>query len=168
MAWFFSLSTTAISQIQPSDQTTQLVASVSEAFFDQLVKEDFAAERAFMSDRMASTVSANAWRQSRQQVIEIAGKTQRYSAHGLTYYGGEQLLAAVDFSGQTEFPDSLICGYMLWELPASNVIGLARLEQNVVSVNAFRTMPVQEAAQTMVSWRCPAKMIEDVLGFTTN
>ena len=167
-AWLFSLSTTAIAQIQPSDQTTQLVASVSEAFFDQLVKEDFAAERAFMSEKMAGIVSPTAWRQNRRQVIEISGKTQRYSAHDLTYYRGEQLLAAVDFSGLTELPGSLICGFMLWELPASSVIGLVRFEQNVVSVDAFRTMPVQEAAQTMVNWRCPAKMIEDVLGVTTN
>ena len=167
-AWLFSLSTTAIAQIQPSDQTTQLVASVSETFFDQLVKEDFAAERAFMSEKMANIVSATAWRKNRQQIIEIAGKTQRYSAHGLTYYKGEQLLAAVDFSGRTELPGSLICGYMVWELPASSVIGLVRFEQNVVLVDAFRAMPVQEAAQTMVSWRCPTKMIEEVLGIETN
>ncbi|MFC6654912.1 hypothetical protein ACFQEX_04900 [Roseibium salinum] len=95
-------------------------------------------------------------------------ETQRYSAHGLTYYQEEHLLAAVDFSGRAEVPDNLICGYMLWELPASNVAGLVRFEQNVVSVDTLRTMPVQKAAQTMVNWRCPTKMIEDVLGVTTN
>lgn len=168
VAWLVSMSTNALAQIQPSEQTTQLVANVSEAFFDQLVKEDFATERAFMSDRMANTASPDAWRSARLQVIEIAGQAQRYSAHGLTYYQDEHLLAAVDFSGRAEDQSNLICGFMLWELPTSNVIGLVRFEQNVVSVDAFRRMPVQEAAQTMVNWRCPAEMIEDVLGIAVN
>jgi hypothetical protein len=154
--------------MQPSDQTTKLVARVSEAFFDQLVKEDFNAERAFMSDRLANMASATSWRQVRQKVIETAGKTPRYSAHGLTYYQGEHLLAAVDFSARAEVPGNLICGYMVWELTASNVAGLVRFEQNVVSVDVFRSMPVHEAAQTMVNWRCSAKVIEDVLTVTLN
>ncbi|MGB7269748.1 MAG: hypothetical protein WBC90_09530 [Albidovulum sp.] len=166
LAWLFSLSVSAQAQVQPSDQTTQLVATVSEAFLDQIVKEDFATERAFMSDRLAKTASVDDWRSTRRQAIDLAGKTQRYTVHGLTYYQEENLLAAVDFSGPAEVPDTMICGFMLWELPEKNVIGLVRFEQNIVTVDNFRKMPAQEAAQTMTNWRCPAEMIQSVLGIS--
>ena len=164
MAWLLSLPMAAFAQVQPSDQTTQLVANVSEAFLDQLVKEDFATERAFLSERLANIASLPVWQSTRQQVIEVAGKTQRHTVHGLTYYQDEHLLAAVDFSGPGEVPDILICGFMLWELPEPNIIGLVRFEENIVPIDAFRRMPVQEAAQTMTNWRCPSQVIEDVLG----
>ena len=156
--------TAAHAQVQPSDVTTRVVSGVSEAFLDQIVTEDFAAERKFLSARLSAMVSEEEWKSIRLQTIALAGKTQRYSAHGLTYYTDGSLLAAVDFSGPTEQPDTVICGFMLWELPDERTIGLLRLEQNVVPLNTFRSMPVAEAAQLMVSLRCPAKLIEQSLG----
>jgi hypothetical protein len=168
VAWLFASWTMGLAQVQPDDQTTRLVATVSEGFLDQLVKEEFPEETAFMSDQMARTISQADWRRLRQQVIEVAGRTQRYAAHGLTYYQDRQLLAAVDFSGRGEFPDVWICGYMVWELPEPNAIGLVRFEQNVVSGDTLRGMQVQDAAQLMTNWRCPVRLIEDVLGVTAN
>ncbi|AML53797.1 hypothetical protein [Falsihalocynthiibacter arcticus] len=166
LGWLFSLSVSALAQVQPDEKTTQFVANVSETFLDQLVKEDFATERAFMTDQLAAHVSDDDWRSVRLQVIETAGRTQRYIVHGMMYYQEENLLAAVDFSGWAETSDTLVCGFMLWELPEENVIGLARFEQNVVSVDVFRRMPTQKAAKTMTNWRCPAKMIESLLGIS--
>jgi len=84
--WFLALPLSALAQVQPSNQTTALVADVSEAVLDQIVKEDFATERAFMSDRFAELVTAQDWRNIRLQVIDVAGKTTRYAVHGMTYY----------------------------------------------------------------------------------
>jgi hypothetical protein len=41
-----------------------------------------------------------------------------------------------------------------------------RFEQNVIPVAAFRQMPVQEAAQMMVDWRCPMALVERTLNVT--
>lgn len=166
VVWSFALSVSTLADVQPSDETSRLAVQVSEAFLDQLVKEDFAADRAFFSDRLADMMSLDDWQNTRKEVIEVAGKTQRYSVHEITYYRDSDLLVAVDFSGPAEFSGTQICGFMLWELPETESIGLVRLEQNVVSVDAFRKLPVQEAAQTMTNWRCPAEMIESVLGIT--
>lgn len=57
---------------------------------------------------------------------------------------------------------------MVWELPEPNAIGLVRFEQNVVSGDTLRGMQVQDAAQLMTNWRCPVRLIEDVLGVTAN
>ena len=164
LMWFLALPLSALAQVQPSNQTTALVADVSEAFLDQIVKEEFADERAFMSDRFAELVTAQDWRNTRLQVIGVAGKTARYAVHGMTYYQEGTLLAAVDFSGPAEVPDTFVCGFMLWQLPRENAIGLTRFEQNVVQVDIFRSMLPQNAAQTMTNWRCPTNMIENVLG----
>lgn len=166
VVWSFALSASTLAEVLPSDETSRLVAQVSEAFLDQLVKEDFAAERAFFSDQLLDMVSLDDWQSTRKKGIEVAGKTQRYSIHEMTYYRDSVLLVAVDFSGPAEFFGTQICGFMLWELPKPGSIGLVRLEQNVVSVDAFRKLPVEEAAQTMTNWRCPAAMIENVLGIS--
>lgn len=166
VVWSFALSVSALAEVQPSEETSRVAVEVSEAFLDQLVKEDFAAERAFFSDQLLDMVSLDDWQNTRKKGIEVAGKTQRYSIHEMTYYRDSVLLVAVDFSGPAEFPGTQICGFMLWELPKPGSIGLVRLEQNVVSVDAFRKLPVEEAAQTMANWRCPADMIENVLGIS--
>ncbi len=54
VAWLFASSATGFAQVQPGEGTTQFVLSVSEAFLDQLVKENFAAEYAFLSDELGS------------------------------------------------------------------------------------------------------------------
>lgn len=163
-----SLFVPAYAQETPSSQTTDLVGGVTEAFFDQLVKDDFAIERAFMTDQFANSMSVSRWSHLRAQVTEITGATPRYVAHGLRYFQNKKLFADVDFSGQTSDPNTLICGYVLWEIPTANTIGLTRFEQNIVSVEEFRNMPQQEAAQLMTNWRCPAGMIETTLGISVN
>jgi hypothetical protein len=168
VAWLFATSATGLAQVQPGEETTQFVVTVSEAFLDQLVKEDFAAEYAFLSDELARMLSPADWQRLRQNTKDISGRTQRYSIHGLTYYQDNRLLAAVDFSGRGGFRDVWICGSMMWELPEPNAIGLVRFEQNVVSVDNMRSMQIQEAVQVMTTWRCPASLIEDVLGVTVN
>ncbi len=168
MAGVFATSTAVLAQVRPGDETTQLVVTVSEAFLDQLVNEDFAAEYSFLSDGLARMMSFSDWQRSREQVIDIAGPTRRYAAHGLTYYQDGGLLAAVDFSGRGGFRDVWVCGYMLWELPEPNAIGLTRFEQNVVSGEDFRRMEIGQAAQVMTNWRCPVRLIEEVLGVTVN
>jgi hypothetical protein len=168
VAWLFASSATGLAQVQPGEGTTQFVLSVSEAFLDQLVKEDFAAEYAFLSDELARMLSPAEWQRLRQNTKEVSGRTQRYSIHGLTYYQDKRLLAAVDFSGRGGSRDVWICGYMLWELPEPNAIGLTRFEQNVVPVDDFSSMQIQDAVQVMTNWRCPASLIEDVLGVTVN
>lgn len=154
----------AYAQVQPSSQTTELVGGVTEAFFELLLEEDFARERAFLTDELAKSIPIEEWRNRREQVIEAAGPTPRYAAHGLSYYQNKQLLAAVDFSGQAAEPNTYICGYLLWKLPSPNIIGLTRFEQNIVSVDLFSSMPLQDAAQLMTNWRCPSAVIETVLG----
>lgn len=163
MAWLLYNAGAVVAQVQPSDQISQFVEDTSEAFLIQLVKEDFAAERAFMSDRLAKLAPPDTWREARKRVIEQTGKTQPRTIHGLTYYSEENLLAAVDFSGQGAFPGTFICGFMLWELPTPNAAKLVRFEQNVVPVATFRKLSVTQAAQTMTNWRCPDAMIESVL-----
>ncbi|NRA89063.1 MAG: hypothetical protein HRU28_17135 [Rhizobiales bacterium] len=139
-------------QQQPNIQTTKLVNGITKAFFEQLLLEEFTSERAFMSDQLANSTTIDDWRNIREKIIKVSGSTPRYVAHGLTYYQGEKLLAAVDFSSQTLNPNIVICGYLLWELPSPNKIELTRFEQNIVSVDLFRAMPQQKAAQLMTNW----------------
>jgi hypothetical protein len=157
------LTASLAAQDATSDQTTQKVKAASEAFLDQIVAEDFAAERPFLAARLAASVSPEEWAAVRQQTIGISGKTQRYSVHGITYYQQDGLLAAVDFSGAAGLPDTFICGFMLWEVPDNQPLGLLRFEENVVPVAVFRQLPVAEAAQTMVNWRCPTALVESTL-----
>jgi hypothetical protein len=137
---------------------------MSDLFLDQLALDDFAAERKFLSPRLAAMVSPEDWQATRLAVIAVAGKTRRYAVHGTTFYQDATLLAAIDFSGPAERPDTLICGFLLWELTDGNQIGLLRLEQNAVQLDLFRHMPVETAAQTMADWRCPVDLIESSLG----
>lgn len=146
------------------DETAQRIVAVSEAFLDQIVKEDFAAERKFLSPRLAETVSGAEWRRFRLQTIERAGQTRRYTVHGVTYYDEGGLMAAVDFSGPTNRADIVICGFLLWDAGGPETTGLLRFEQNIVPLDVFRKMPVAEAAQMLVTWRCPAELIESSLG----
>jgi hypothetical protein len=161
---FFALLGPAAAQVQQNEQTTTLVRDVTEAFFDQLPKADFDVERAFMTDGFADQTPLSAWKAVRDQFVRSVGGTPRYNAHQLTYYTRETLLAAVDFSGQPAKPDTFICGFVLWEIPEQNKIGFIRLEQNVVEVPIFKSMPRQQAAQLMTDWYCPASLIETVLG----
>jgi hypothetical protein len=153
----------ANAQTRPSEQTNELVRNVTEAFFDLPPQDSFDIERAFMSDSFASAMTQKSWQNVREKLIEAAGKTTRYVAHNLTYYQRDFLIAAVDFSGQATKPDMFICGYILWEISDPNTIGFVRLEQNVVPVSVFQSMPIQEAAQLMGDWRCPVSLIETVL-----
>jgi hypothetical protein len=159
----FGLTGLAAAQDATAGQTTERVEAASDAFLDQIVAEDFAAEWAFLSPRLAASVSPDEWAEVREQTIRLVGKTPRYSVHGITYYQEAGLLAAVDFSGAAAVPDTLICGFMLWEVPETGSLGLLRFEQNIVTIAAFRQMPMQEAAQTMVNWHCPTALIESTL-----
>jgi hypothetical protein len=145
------------------DATTGRVSATTEAFLDQIVAEDFAAERAFLSPKLASSISSEQWAEVRRQTTRMIGKTPRYAVHGISYYDQGGLLAAVDFSGTAEVPETLVCGFLLWEVPETGALGLLRFEQNVIPVAAFRQMPVQEAAQMMVNWRCPTALVESTL-----
>jgi hypothetical protein len=145
------------------DATAGRVSATTEAFLDQIVAEDFAAERAFLSPKLTSSISSDEWAEVRRQTIGMVGKTPRYAVHGISYYDRGGLLAAVDFSGTAEVPETLVCGYLLWEVQETGALGLLRFEQNVIPVAAFRQMPVQEAAQMMVNWCCPLALVESTL-----
>ncbi len=163
---FFAIMQPASAQVRQSEQTTRLVQSVADAFFDLLPKNDFAAERAFMSKSFALATPLRDWKAMRKLTIAENGSTPLYKAHQLTYYVRDTLLAAVDFSGQSSDPDTYICGFVLWEISAENTIGFFRMEQNVVTVPIFKKMPIQQAAQLMTDWHCPMSLIETVLGLS--
>lgn len=153
----------ALAQEATGDPTTERVSAASEAFLDQIVVEDFAAERAFLSPGLAASISAEQWAEVRRQTIRLVGKTPRYAVHGISYYQQGELLAAVDFSGTAEVPDTVVCGYLLWEVPETGAPGLVRFEQNLVPIATFRKLAPQEAAQMLVNWRCPTPLIESSL-----
>ena len=98
-------------QIQPNEQTSQLVATVTDAFFSQLVQEDIDSELAFLSTELALSLDEDGWRTQRQMVIARSGPTPTFIPHRLTYYQQDTLLAAVDYSGQIGTSDTYICGY---------------------------------------------------------
>lgn len=159
-----AISCPALAQVQSDKATTRLVGEVTEAFFALLPKNDFPSERAFMTDEFAAMTSLKDWTRIRAQLIEAAGSTPRYSAHDLTYYQRGTLFAAVDFSGRTTTANTIVCGFVLWEIASPAVIGFSRLEQNVVPAEVFKAMPVQQAAQLMTDWHCPTTLIEAILG----
>lgn len=162
---FLILSATlSAAQVAQTHQTTELVKSRTQAFFAQLLKSDFDGDRAFMSEQLANITSPAAWRKVRSQQISQTGGPLQYQGHRLTYYQKEKVLAAVDFYGQADDPNIIVCGFLLWEVTGADQIGLVRFELNVVQVDLIRRMPQQEAAQTMVNWRCPTKMVEAILG----
>ena len=158
--------TPASAQVHPSAATHTLVQTVTEAFFDQLPKNDFNAERAFMADHFAVTMTPKKWQSGRELLLEKIGSTPRYTAHNLTYYQQEHLLAAVDFSAKSDQPDTYVCGYILWEMPMETVIGFTRLEHNIVSEKLVKKMDLKKAVQLLTNWHCPNTMIETVLGVT--
>jgi hypothetical protein len=153
----------ATAEVRQSEETTKLVKDVTTAFFAMLPSDNFEAERAFMTDEFAAATPIDSWTRARRLLIANVGATPRYVPHRLTYYDEMSLLAAVDFSGQGTSADTFVCGYILWELPAPDLIGFIRLEQNVVQASSFKSMPVQQAAQLMTQWHCPAALIEQVL-----
>lgn len=165
---FFASAQALIAQVQQTQQTTQLVQDVTKAFFAQLPKDSFEAERAYMAKGLLETVNAREWAASRKYLRDQLGTMVSYTPYNLTYYSRESLLAAVDFSGKGNKADTYVCGFVLWEIPEPNEIGLLRIEENVVSQKLFRKMPLQQAAQLMSDWRCPAQLIESVLGVSIN
>lgn len=158
-----ALTLPVLAQDASGDQTTQRVSAASEAFLDQIVAEDFAAERVFLAPSLAASISPEQWAEVRQQTIGMIGKTPRYAVHGIAFYQEAELLAAVDFSGAAEVPETVVCGFLLWDVPKTGALGLLRFEQNVIPIAAFRQMPVEVAAQTMVNWRCPMALVESIL-----
>ena len=147
-------------------QTTRLVATVTEAFFDQITAEDFATEGGFLSDSLATMMPADEWAERRRFVIARSGPTPRLVAHRLTYYQDDTLSAVVDFSAPATKTDTFICGYLVWSLPAPNRAGLTRFEQNIIDAEIFRAMPTQAAVETMTTWQCPPDLIATVLGLS--
>lgn len=156
----------AQAQPVPGEDAAQIVAQATDAFFTQLVKEDFAAERGFLSDSLATSLSSEQWREMRQQIIAKTGPTPHFRPHKLTFYQQETLLAAVDYAGQTAQADTYICGYILWSFSSENTLGLTRFEQNIIEKKAFEQMGVAQAAQLMTQWQCPPSIIETVLNVT--
>lgn len=154
----------AFAQVEPSQETTQLVATVNEAFFDQITQEDFATEYGFLSQGFAGSITSDDWQAQRQAVIDFAGPTPRFRAHRLTYYQPDRLLAAVDYAAQVNGTNIYICGFVLWEIPAADRIGITRFEQNIVDRDVFRKMDANQAAELMAQWRCPPQIIAEVLG----
>lgn len=161
---YFALLEPASAQVQENDSTARLVKDVTEAFFDLLPQDSFATERAFMTDDFATQTPLNEWKTIREKLIVELGATPRLSAHRLTFYEQDQLLAAVDFSGRGIKPDTHVCGFILWEIPEPNKIGFLRIELNTVPVDVFKSLPLQQAAQLMADWHCPMALIEDGLG----
>jgi hypothetical protein len=153
----------ATAQTVQSEQTTQSVAAVTEAFFTQIQNEDFRTEMGFLSTRLAASLGQDGWANLRTHVIEKTGPTPAFTPHRLTYYQQDTLLAAVDYSGQTKTPDTYICGFLLWELPTENTASLLRFEQNIVEKTVFNAMDAETAIQLMTQWQCPPNLIAHVL-----
>ncbi len=160
----FLLAAPAAAQLRPDDGVNRVVAQVTEAWFDQLPKADFATERAFFAPSLAGQVSKTEWSALRQQMIDrIGGATPRYRARALSYYPRETLYAAVDFSARTEPAGVAVCGYVVWSLPDASTIGLIRMEENIVDPAIFQKMPAADAWKMLAEWRCPAPMIQEIL-----
>ncbi len=115
-----------------------------------------------MAGELASVYSLESWKKVHMQFVSSAGLKSKYTAYRTTFYE-DTFFAAVDFYGQAAKPNTFICGFVVWKVEGNNKIGFIRLEQNVVSVTTFKSMPQQQAAQLMVDWRCPISLIEDVL-----
>jgi hypothetical protein len=154
---------TATAQPAPSEDAANIVAQVTDAFFAQLVREDFEAERAFLANSFAAELSPERWRDMREKIIAQTGATPLFQPHQLTFYQQDTPLAAVDYAAQATQPDTYICGYVLWSFSSENTLGLTRFEQNIVEKEVFQHMELQEAAQLMTQWQCPPAVIETVL-----
>lgn len=149
---------------QAAGNTQEVVQNVTSALFEQLPKNDFAAERAFMAPELAAMVSEEDWASVRGQIVQDAGSTPAYIAYQTTYYNQGGLIAAVDFYGQAARPGTFVCGFVLWKVYETGDAKLVRLEQNVVPQATFLSMPPQQVAQLQADWRCPVPIIEMVLG----
>ncbi len=154
----------AAARVQRDEKTDKLVKGATNALFELLPKNDFEAARAFMADELAAITSLEDWKKLRRQIALDAGSTPGYTAYQTTYYEKNTLLAAVDFYGQAARPDTYVCGFVVWEIVENKEIGFIRLEENVVSVAVFKSMPQQQAAQLLTNFRCPVPFIEKVLG----
>lgn len=157
----------ALAQVpEPGEPAARFVAQVSEAFFDLLPTENHAQARAFFEPELAEMLTPAAWETTRERLLAEAGTIPRYRAHGLSFYPqAEVLLAAVDFSG-TGRDGAVICGYLVWSMPSADRIGLMRIEQSVARPGIMRQMEPEAAARTLLSWRCPPDVIEDILGLS--
>lgn len=164
VAFLLSFPTTVIAQVEPDEKTTQAVFKRADEFLTQITKKDFASERQYFSEKLSNIVSPADWRKWRENAIRGTGGIGKYVPHSFIYYKGENLMAAVDFAGRAANRGQYVCGFMLWDIPALDAVGLVRFEENIVPVDALRKMPLQTAAQLMVGWRCPLTMIKEVLG----
>ena len=156
----------AHAQPVPSEATAQIVAQVTDAFFTQLVAEDFATERGFLADSFAANLSAEDWQDMRERVIARTGATPLCRPHKLTFYQQQTLLAAVDYAGQAEQDGTFICGYVLWSFSSENSLGLTRFEQNIVEAEVLKEMELPAAVELMTGWQCPPPLIEALLNVT--
>ena len=160
------LSQPSVAQIKPSARTTETVQQHTQSFFHHLQKNNYAATREYFSEELRAMIPAAKWRSFREATFAQHGAVTSYHAHMLTYYPGDLTRAAVDFVGNTTEREGHVCGYLLWNVLSPNEVSLSRIEQNFVDPQLFRKMPVQQAAQTLVNWRCPKALIETMLGVT--
>ncbi|MEL6643833.1 MAG: hypothetical protein AAFQ79_07860 [Pseudomonadota bacterium] len=161
------LSAPALAQVAPSEAVAGRVAEASEAWFDLLPSADFEAERGYFTPSLANTMPPARWAEFRRATIaRSGGATPRYRGHGLTFYPGDTLRAAVDFWGEAVPGDIYICGYVVWAVPDASQIGLTRMEENIVEVTLFRAMDQDDALQTLTNWRCPDGLVRAILGLS--
>lgn len=154
----------AVARAQSDESTDELIQSSTETLFDLLPKNNLDAVRVLMADDLAAITSAKDWEKTRNQIVSTAGSLPRYVAYQTTYYEQNPRVAAVDFFGRAAKQDTFVCGFVAWTILDTNVVRFIRLEENVVSVPVFSSMPQQKAAQLMANFRCPVRLIEEVLG----
>jgi hypothetical protein len=163
---FIGIIGSAAARAQNDESLDKLIRASTISLFDLLPKNDFDAVRALMSDDLAVITSAKGWENIRKEIVSKAGSTPRYVAYQTTYYEQDPPVAAVDFFGKSAKKDTYVCGFVAWTILDTDDVRFIRLEENVVSVPVFKSMPQQQAAQLLTDFRCPVRLIEEVLGVT--
>lgn len=158
----------ASAQMQPSDATAAQIVQVTNTFTTHLRNEDYASEYAMLTDSLRQKITEQDWKAQREAVFALAGPAVQVQPHALTYYTDVTLLAAVDYAAQATTPDIYICGYMLWQFIDEDTVQLSRFEQNVVDAATMKQMDINQAAQLMTDWHCPASLIEGMLSVRLN
>lgn len=150
----------AFAQSPRPEDVAPLVARATEAFLQAIAERDEARQRAFFAPGLAQMATPERWAEQRTMIEGRVGPLPAYIPHKVTWYPQETLFVAVDFSTVLKEAESYICGTLIWELPASDVIGLVRLEENIVEREVFSRMAPDSRQKTLSDWFCPPDLIE--------
>lgn len=150
--------------IQPSEDVAEAIFERHKAFAKVMSGNEPDAIRAFFNDDLRSRTTAPEWDDFIRTLGEKTGARGPTYVHDISWYERDTLVAAVDFSQPLANGRGAVCGTVVWTVPTLEQIEVSRVVQNIVDPTSLRAMPVEEAARTMMDWRCPIPMVEDLLG----